>query len=206
MSLNFRKGILWGVCCLALPFLYGQEQDETLESAIFGEIGICYVVPFAHGNNFLSEGYGLGNGFTIDAFVVMGSNWFVGGQGSHFKGEVTNVAAVGAIDKSGITHLHVMGGYSFINTGANRIFLEMAMGIGYANYRHKKEFKRFRDDGFSLATTLSSSYRITKSIGVYLKLDSYWDFLEVTTAPELENFFGRAQTFAPSIGIKLYTF
>ena len=71
MSLNFRKGILWGVCCLALPFLYGQEQDETLESAIFGEIGVCYVVPFAHGNNFLSEGYGLGNGFTIDACIFV---------------------------------------------------------------------------------------------------------------------------------------
>jgi len=206
MSLNFKNRIMQMVCCLALPFLYGQELDEGFESDIFGQIGFCYVVPVAHGNNFLSEGYILDNGFTIDAFVLIDHNWFAGGQVSHFKGEVTNVAAVGAIDMSGVTHLHAVGGYSFINTGTNRIFLEMAIGIGYTYYVHKKEFKIFADYGFSLATTLSSSYRITKNIGVYLKLDSYWDFLGVTTAPELENFFGRTQIFAPSIGIKLYTF
>ncbi|MGX1928127.1 hypothetical protein [Flagellimonas sp. 2504JD4-2] len=204
MNLVFNRYI---ALCMVCFWLYpGLAQDgKQLDSDIFGEIGVSFLVPNAYGNNFLSEGYDLSNGFNVDGIVHLKPSWTVGAQLSHFTGDVTDISLVGGINKSAITHIHALGGYSILKK-SSRIAIRPSLGLGYATYRHRQSSTRFRDDGFSISANVSISYRLSNFIGIYLKLDNHWDFLSIDTAPELKRFFRRPQYFAPSIGIKVYSF
>ncbi|MDC6366440.1 MULTISPECIES: hypothetical protein [Flavobacteriaceae] len=203
MNSSFRNRVCLLVCFCSL-LIYGQEEKPMFDEDVFGEIGFSYVLPQALGDNFVSEAYQLKNGINIDAVVVFSPKWFAGAQVSYFGTDISNAALIGAINDTRISHWHALGGYSVLNS--NRVGIKTSLGIGYVKLKHKQSDTKFIDDGFSISTNISFSYRLGNSIGIYAKLNHYWDFLSIETASELHSFFRRTQIFAPSIGIKIYTF
>ncbi|RDY59872.1 hypothetical protein DX873_11005 [Flagellimonas nanhaiensis] len=203
MNSSFRNWF-WPLLCFCSMLVRGQKEKPVFDDDILGEIGVSYVLPQAWGDNFVSKGYDLKNGLNVEGLVLITKKWQVGAQYGYFKGNVTNIDAVGAILSSRITHIHAVGGYSIL--GTTKFGIRTGLGIGYAKYNHKQSTTKLMDDGFSIATNVSFSYRLGNSMGIYAKLDHYWDFLSIDTAPELTDYFRRTQIFALSIGIKFYVF
>jgi len=204
-SLIFKRVIIFFILCLTHSFLFAQEVKKELESEVTGELGVAYGQPFSFGHNFLAEGYDIGNGFNLDAKILVSSKWLIGTQWSHYKGDVVNISKVGGIDNTSVSHLLATGNYSLLEKNKS-MSIRAGLGTGYVLYRHSQSTTKFKDDGFSIVANFDIAYKLSNSFGIYLKIDHYWDFLSVYTAPELENFFRRTQTLSPFIGIRLYFF
>ncbi|WP_108425181.1 hypothetical protein [Flagellimonas amoyensis] len=204
-DLSFKKGILLVSLFFNLVSLKAQMGKKEMDDNVLVEFGISYMLPKAYGDNFLSQGYDIRNGINVDGRILVAPKWFVGAQWSQFKGDVIDMEKVGAIEKSGITHIYAVATYTILGND-KQVSVRTGFGAGYVLYRHKQSTTKFMDDGFSVAANLALCYRFSNSLGVFVKLEHYWDFLNIDTAPELETFFRNAQIFAPSIGIKVYTF
>lgn len=204
-NLSFKIGVLFISLFANLVFLSAQAGKKEIDYDVFGELGMGYVLPKAYGDNFLAQGYDIGNGINVNGMILIAPRWLIGAQWGQFKGNVVDVDKVGAIDRTRITHVHAVVAYSILGND-KQVSLRTGFGAGYARYRHKQSTTKFMDDGFSVVANLTFCYRFSNALGVFLKLDQYWDFLNIDTAPELETFFRNTQIFAPSIGIKLYTF
>lgn len=204
-DLSFKKDVLFISLFFNLVCLSAQVGKTEMDHDVLGEIGVSYVLPKPYGNNFLAQGYDIGNGINVDGKILMAPQWLVGAQWSQFKADVVDVEKVGAIDRTRITHVHAVVAYSILGSD-KQVSLRTGFGAGYAQYRHKQSTTKFMDDGFSVVANLTFCYRFSNALGVFLKLDQYWDFLNIDTAPELETFFRNTQIIAPSIGIKLYIF
>nr|WP_299386016.1 hypothetical protein [Allomuricauda sp.] len=204
MNLIFRFScVLVGL--FGMGVTSAQENTATLDWDVLGEIGISYAVPHAYGSNFLSDGYDVKHGFTLDGLIRLKPKWFAGAQFNYFGADVTNTELIGEINRSQIFHFHAFGGYS-VGNSKKRTSLKAALGLGYVRFRNEQNVSYFRDDGFSLMGQLLLSYRLSNTLGIYLKMDNFWDFMAIDSPSELESVFDQAQLFVPSLGIRVFTF
>ncbi|MCL6274314.1 hypothetical protein M3P19_09855 [Muricauda sp. 2012CJ35-5] len=187
-------------------YLWAQQMDkaETVTPYI-GEIGISYAMPSAIGNNFLRQGYSLKSGHVLLINVNFNNRWYAGVRYGHTDSEVDNLSVIGQIDVTKLTHFHATVGSTF-NLRVPRLNLKSGLGVGYGIYRHKHMLTKFKDDAVSLNLTTSLTYKIGKSLGVFINTDALYDIMNIEVAPEQKERFNNTFLFVPSFGFKVFTY
>lgn len=209
MNMNFACKQIFTNFFVFFLFLWAISQEEKKTrrkdnyATTTGGVNLSYFVPNAYGDNFLSEGYKLNGGFNANMLFFLNETWALGGRLSHFKGEVVDVSKVGNIETTGITHINVSSGYSFLNN-KDRLSLIAGLGIGYASYLNRIGPSKFKDNGFSLLFFGEGNYRFSEFIGVYFGIQNNYDFLGIKSAESQESFFKRPKFYAFSLGIRFY--
>ena len=206
MILNFRSVVGFALILTLGVRCLGQEPEEEQKEAVFMELGGGYVFsPWPVGDNYVAEGYDIHSGYSISYALVFKKHWTVAVQFSKFKGDVSDITVVGAIERSRFRHFYLSGAYS-LWPYERKIGLLFGAGLGTASYRHHKDGTRFRDNGFSLIALAKFDYRFTDFLSIYAEVKNHWDFIGIDTAPELEGFFGNTWILVPSIGLQFVLF
>lgn len=203
MNLNFKQWSFLLVFTLVLIYSGGaQEVGQAKEkpSDIHVELSAGIAVPTALGNNFLSKAYAIKTGFTGELALFFNERYFIGYQGVFNEAEVTNTTLVGQYDRSVIRHHYLHGGYS-IFPKTSVFGIAAGIGLGHANYKNKKENTIFFDKGFSLMANTKVSYRFSKYVGLYAGVQVSNDFLNIETAPEIQDLFKEARILFVSTGV-----
>lgn len=203
MNSSFRQGFLLVLLTLVLPY-FGRAQDggETDKSPAGGhvELSLGMAIPRALGNNFLSNAYAIKTGFTGELSLYFNERYFVGYQGIFNASEVTDATLVGLYDRSVIRHHYLIGGYSMLPKKS--VFgVTAGIGLGHASYKNKKENTVFFDKGLSLLAHAKLRYRFSKNVGLYVGAQLSNDFLNIETAPEIEEVFKDTRIFFVSTGL-----
>ncbi len=174
------------------------DEKKPLDAKI--ELSLGMAIPAVLGDNFLSRAYVIKTGFTGDFSMYFNARYFFGYQGIFNASKVEDATLVGLYDRSVIRHHYLIGGYS-IFPNSSGLGVKAGVGLGHASYKNKKENTTFFDKGFSIMVNTKVTYRFSKYVGWYAGVQVSNDFLNIETAPEIEDLFKDPRIVFVSTGV-----
>lgn len=200
MYLNFKLLSLFLLFC-TLCFAQDKELVKKKKINSIAEIQLGYLVPKAHGNNFLSEALDLGGGYLVDFKLYLSPRFYFGLQKIYFEADVFNQNMVGTYNNSKISHHYAQAGFSSFPV-TSKFNILAGGGLGYAYYKNFQLNSKFSDDGFSLMGNVAVNYQFSKFVGLFSAVQLSKDFLSIATAPEQDKFLNNATFSSISFGIQ----
>ncbi len=200
ISKNIQQLVL-GVL-LATGCTWAQDKPDYYYD-VLGEASVGFLMPSAFGDNYIAEGYSLDPGIQIRGGIRVDPKLLLGGDFQFYYGRVTNPEITGAFRGSNIRRLMVFGQYNLLDERSD-LAVQAGLEFGVVILDNHIAAEEFRDDGISTGFSLDVSYRFSTTFGVYAHGLLVRDWMNIKTAPGLEDSFKRVDYFIPSVGIRLY--
>jgi hypothetical protein len=202
MNFNFKRLIL--IFFITNISTAQELANEASQNITFrGQIRLGTIVPAAFGSQNYSDAFTYKVGFTGEFLYYFNDRFFIGYQNMFYNSEVVNTALVGLYNQSTARRHFVTAGYSFF-PAENNFDISSSIGIGLVNYKNKKENTKFYDNGFSLMADTKATYRFSDYIGFFVGAQVSHDFLNIKTAPEIQDIFKKGENFYFSAGLVIY--
>ena len=178
-----------------------KEQEE--EANRFISLQATLLQPVAFGDNFANDALSQKVGYNLAFRFYVYKSLFLGAEGGSFSADVENRELVGDYENSNANTYGITGGYSFSFNKLNSV--DAAFAYGLTHYRNEKNGvdDRFVDDGNYVKLQMQYNYNLSQNFSVYAMAGWRYDFLDIDTSPQIDNFINEANYLTFGLGVKL---
>jgi len=166
-------------------------------------------IPFAVGENFVSEGTDVSAGIDLGMTVFIYRGLYIHGGLQSAYLDVSDQQLVGNYTESRLTDYFVGLGYG-LNL-SNRFRIMASVGLGYSSYFNRAENLQdeevtsvtFRDDGNHFQASLRLNYLLTGALQIYTKATYRKQSLDIVTSERLSTLYDEVDYITFSLGLAL---
>lgn len=178
--------------------VFSQETDRFEINGLW-KFQLLHPVHF--GDNALAKGYDsdLGFGLEIGLFKYNNLRFGIGYNIVQYK--VTDTQMIGNIRNGNYTSIY--GSFSYEYQIIDAISVIPNIGYGYAKLANRSSSKSFgSQDGNEFRVGLTGNYNFTKFSSVYIGVQFIHTTLDVKTAPEYVDYFGKMNQIQLAVGVQ----
>lgn len=195
------KKIFFIVLLLGSQHIYCQENKEVKKVSFENYFRFNFIFPIQTGNHSLAQDFDSKIGFNTNLSLVSYNNFSLvfGYQFSRYH--VTNSSNIGDINRLNFSVIYGEIDYDVIVYDKLKVIPNI--GYGYVNNKYKSGKRNFgSQEGTELRLGTLINYNFTKTFSTFIGFNYVLTNLNINTNKEYEDYFGKANRFQISLGIK----
>ena len=177
-----------------------KKQEE--KTGRFISLQATLLHPVGFGDNFANDALSQKIGYNLALRFYLYKSFFLGAEGGSFSADVEKRELVGDFENSNANTYGITAGYSFSFNESHAI--DAAVAYGFAHYRNEKKDvdDRFVDDGNYVKLQLQYNYNFSQKFSIYAMAGWRYDFLDIDTSPQIDDFINEAHYLTFGLGVK----
>jgi hypothetical protein len=195
------KKKLFLILLLISQTFYCQEKNSVKKISFEPYFRFNYVIPIQTGNHSLAKDFdsklGLNANLSIVSYGAL--NFNVGYEFSQYK--VTTISNVGYINNVNFSVIY--GEFDYDVTVNNNFKVIPTIGYGYVSNKYKSNSRKFgTQEGAEVRLGTLLNYNFSKTFSTFVGFNYIFTNLNINTNKDYEDYFGKANRFQISLGIK----
>jgi hypothetical protein len=192
---------LFLVLLLISQTFYCQENISVKKISFEPYFRLNYVMPIQTGNHSLAKDFdsklGLNANLSLVSYGAL--NFNAGYEFSQYK--VTSISNVGDINHVNFSVIY--GEFDYDVTVYNNFKVIPTIGYGYVTNKYKSNNRSFGiQEGSEVRLGTILNYNFTKTFSTFIGFNYMFTNLNINTNKDYEDYFGKANRFQISLGIK----
>ena len=186
---------------LISQFAFSQEKDDSSKIKFDPFFRLNMFVPIQTGNHSLAKDFDSKLGINANLSLVSYDK-FSFNTGYEFSQYITsNFSNVGEINR--VNFATIYGEFDYDIDVYKNLKIIPTIGYGYVSNRYKTNARNFGiQEGTELRLGTMLNYNFTKTFSTFIGFNYILANLKVNTNKEFEDYFGKANRFQISLGVK----
>ncbi len=195
------KKIVFLVVVLISPFFYSQEKKQVKKIDFEPFFRLNLILPIQTGNHSLANDFDAELGFNTNLSLISYDEFSfnIGYQFSKYK--VTNLSNIGNINHLNFAVIYGEIDYDIVIYDNLKII--PTIGYGYVSNKYKSNSRKFGiQEGTELRLGSMLNYNFNQTFSTFIGFNYVFTHLNINTNKDFEDYFGKANRFQISLGIK----